>query len=659
MLNNQNSLLNLDPWLKPYEHALMLRHQHILAMQNRIVGQKKLVDFAQGHKYFGLHKNNHGWVLREWLPNASKVYLVGAFNNWQDDPDYQLSKQGDNVWQAELPLSAIKHQDLYKLHIFWPGGNGYRIPAYANRVVQNPQTLAYDAQVWVPPSPYKWKHHFKRDKAQIPYIYEAHIGMSSQDEKVASAQEFTEHVLPRIAKAGYNTIQLMAIQEHPYYGSFGYHVSSLFAPSSRFGTPEEIKNLVDSAHGLGIAVILDLVHSHAVKNENEGLSRLDGTLTQYFTAGDHVAWDSRLYDYGKPQVAHFLLSNCLYWLEEFNFDGYRFDGVTSMLYHHHGLEKAFTSYDDYFKAVNQDALAYLALANKLIHQFNPNTLTIAEEMSGMPGLCSDFNNDGLGFDYRLSMGVPDYWIKLIKEQPDEQWQVSRLLSELSNHRPEEKTISYAESHDQALVGDKTLIFRLADSNMYNGMHIDHQDLIIDRAVALHKIIRLLTAGTNQGGYLNFMGNEYGHPEWIDFPREGNNWSYKYAKRQWNLADDPNLKYQWLGLFDQAMISLLNKHTKDMSEPISWTTVNDSDQVLCFMRGNLMFVFNLSPNNSYEHYGLYAPQGQYKVVLSSDDDVYGGYNRIDKNYTYNTDTSERALKLYIPARTGFVIKTNEF
>jgi 1,4-alpha-glucan branching enzyme len=330
-----------------------------------------------------------------------------------------------------------------------------------------------------------------------------------------------------------------------------------------------------------------------------------------------------------------------------------------MLYHHHGLEKAFTSYDDYFKAVNQDALAYLTIANKLIHQFNPNALTIAEEMSGMPGLCSDFNNNGLGFDYRLSMGIPDYWIKIIKEQTDEQWQVSRLLSELSNHRPEEKTISYAESHDQALVGDKTLIFRLADSNMYSGMHIDHQDLVIDRAIALHKIIRLLTAGANQGGYLNFMGNEYGHPEWIDFPREGNNWSYKYAKRQWNLTDDPNLKYQWLGLFDQAMISLLNKHTKDMSEPISWTTVNDGDHVLCFMRGNLMFVFNLSPNNSYEHYGIYAPHGQYKVVLSSDDDVFGGYNRIDKNYTYNTDTSERALKLYIPARTGFVLKANKY
>jgi 1,4-alpha-glucan branching enzyme len=659
MLNNQNSLLNLDPWLKPYEHALILRHQHTLAMQNRIVGQKKLVDFAQGHKYFGIHKNDNFWMIREWLPNATKVFLVGEFNKWQDDPNYQLSKQGDNVWQTELSLSAIKHQDLYKLHIYWPGGDGYRIPAYANRVVQNPQNLAYDAQVWMPPYPYKWKHNFKRDKSQIPYIYEAHIGMSSQDEKVASAKEFTNNVLPRIAKAGYNTIQLMAIQEHPYYGSFGYHVSNLFAPSSRFGTPEEIKNLVDEAHGLGISVILDLVHSHAVKNENEGLSKLDGTLTQYFTAGDHVAWDSRLYDYGKPQVAHFLLSNCLYWLEQFNFDGYRFDGVTSMLYHHHGLEKAFTSYDDYFKAVNQDALAYLTIANKLIHQFNPNALTIAEEMSGMPGLCSDFNNNGLGFDYRLSMGIPDYWIKIIKEQTDEQWQVSRLLSELSNHRPEEKTISYAESHDQALVGDKTLIFRLADSNMYSGMHIDHQDLVIDRAIALHKIIRLLTAGANQGGYLNFMGNEYGHPEWIDFPREGNNWSYKYAKRQWNLTDDPNLKYQWLGLFDQAMISLLNKHTKDMSEPISWTTVNDGDHVLCFMRGNLMFVFNLSPNNSYEHYGIYAPHGQYKVVLSSDDDVFGGYNRIDKNYTYNTDTSERALKLYIPARTGFVLKANKY
>lgn len=651
-------LIKLDPWLEPYNHAIIDRRNHTNASQVRIVGDKPLVEFAQGHHYFGLHKTNNNWVFREWIPNATNVYLVGEFSNWQDNINFKLVKHGDDVWEISLPLSALKHKDLYKLHIHWPGGDGYRIPAWATRVIQNPDTLAYDAQVWSPPKPYQWQNQFTRDNAKSPYIYEAHIGMAGEAEKVSSAKEFTKNVLPRIIKAGYNTIQLMAVQEHPYYGSFGYHVSSLFAASSRFGTPEDIKELVDTAHAAGLAVILDLVHSHAVKNELEGLSRFNGTLTQYFRggeAGEHIAWDSRIYDYGKPQVAHFLLSNCRYWLEEYHFDGYRFDGVTSMLYYHHGLEKAFTSYDDYFNAVDMDAAAYLTLANDVIHQYNPNALTIAEEMSGMPGLATSRANDGFGFDYRLSMGVPDLWIKLIKEKTDEQWSVSMLLHELSQHRPEEKTITYAESHDQALVGDKTLIFRLADSKMYDCMMVDNQDLVIDRAIALHKIIRLITAGLHHGGYLNFMGNEFGHPEWIDFPREGNNWSYKYAKRQWKLADNKKLKYHWLGDFDQAMITTLLRHSNDMQQPVTWTTANDGDQVLSFMRGDLLFVFNISPNKSYENYGIYAHPGNYQIVLNADSQDYGGFNRLDTTIPYQTDGTERALKLYLPARCCFVLK----
>lgn len=648
-------LVGLDPWLEPHTQSIIDRRNHTNAMQDRIIGDMRLIDFAQGHLYFGLHKSDSGWVFREWIPNATSAYLVGEFSDWNDMPEYRLSRHDDSVWEISLPEAALKHKNLFKLHIFWDGGDGYRIPAWANRVVQDPETLAYDAQVWSPQSSYQWKHPFQRDASVVPYIYEAHIGMSSENERVSSAKEFIQDVLPRIVKAGYNTIQLMAIQEHPYYGSFGYHVSSLFAPSSRFGTPEDIKALVDAAHGEGIAIILDLVHSHAVKNENEGLSRFDGTLTQYFREGDHVAWDSRLYDYGKPQVAHFLLSNCRYWLEEFHFDGYRFDGVTSMLYYHHGLEKSFTNYGDYFDSVDLDAAGYLTLANSLIHDVYPAALSIAEDMSGMPGLCASRENDGLGFDYRLSMGTPDLWIKLIKEQPDEQWSVGMLLRELSAHRPEEKTINYAESHDQALVGDKTIIFRLADSKMYDGMLATHSDLEVDRAIALHKIIRLMTAGLHQGGYLNFMGNEFGHPEWIDFPREGNNWSYKYARRQWGLADNPKLKYHWLGAFDSAFITLLKTHPKDMAQPVSWTTVNDDDQVLCFMRGNLLYVFNISPNRSFEQYGIYAPEGRYTIILSSDDQTFGGFDRVDSSLSYQTDGSERSLKLYIPARTCFVMQ----
>jgi 1,4-alpha-glucan branching enzyme len=648
----REKISTIDPWLAPHAAALQQRVDHVIQRSERILNGKSLPEFALGHLYFGLHQQSDGWIFREWAPNATKIYLIGEFSDWQDDERFALTRREAGNWELKLPVETLGHGNPYKLHLYWDGGDGYRIPAWATRVLQDETTKDFNAQVWQPKTPYIW-HDERFQPAKTPLlVYEAHVGMSGEDEKVTTYAEFTRDTLPRIIEDGYNTIQLMAVQEHPYYGSFGYHVSSFFAASSRFGTPEDLKALVDAAHQAGVAVILDLVHSHAVKNEIEGLSRFDGTLTQYFHPGDHEAWDSRVFDYGKPEVLHFLLSNCRYWLDEYHFDGYRFDGVTSMLYTHHGLEKAFTNYDDYFQNTDNDAIAYLTLANQLIHEINPHTLTIAEEMSGMPGLAAPADVGGVGFDYRLSMGVPDLWIKYIKEQKDEDWKVSHLFHELSQHRPEERTISYAESHDQALVGDKTIIFRLADKEMYHHMQIGDDNLVIDRAIALHKMIRLLTASMHNGGYLNFMGNEFGHPEWIDFPREGNDWSYKYARRQWSLVDNPKLKYTWLGEFDKAMTRIM----KNVDGEREWTTVNDGDHVLAYARGDLLFVYNFHPKMSFTDYGVIAAEGDYEIILSSDDAVYGGFDRIDTSLTYSTapGSNNPQLKLYLPARTAIVL-----
>ncbi|OGL26858.1 1,4-alpha-glucan branching protein [Candidatus Saccharibacteria bacterium RIFCSPHIGHO2_02_FULL_46_12] len=653
MIIHEN-LSTIDPWLAPYSAQLQQRIDYAERVREKVLGDTDITDFSLGYLHFGLHQTSDGWVFREWAPNATKIYLVGEFSGWKDDERFALVATDHGQWEIVIPTGVLKHRDLYKLHIYWSDGDGYRIPAWATRTVQDETTHEFNAQVWTPPLPYEWKSDFVRP-TDPPVIYEAHIGMSSQDEKVATYAEFTRDVLPRIIAGGYNTIQLMAIQEHPYYGSFGYHVSSFFAASSRFGTPEDLKALVDTAHAAGVAVVLDLVHSHAVKNEIEGLSRFDGSYTQYFHEGDrgnHEAWDSRVFDYGKPEVLHFLLSNCRYWLDEYHFDGYRFDGVTSMLYLDHGLEKSFTSYDDYFANTDPDALAYLTLANQLIHSIKPSALTIAEEMSGMPGIAGSMADGGIGFDYRLSMGMPDLWIKYIKELQDEEWQVSQLFHELSQHRPEEKTISYAESHDQALVGDKTLLFRLIDKDMYDHMTIGDQSLVVDRGVALHKMIRLLTASMHHGGYLNFMGNEFGHPEWIDFPREGNEWSYKYARRQWNLVDNDQLKYAQLGEFDAAM----TRAVADTAGDYEWVTINDQDHVLAFTRGGQLFVYNFHPTNSYTDYGLIADAGDYRVIVSSDDQIYGGQGRIDASLVYPAVPVENPmLRLYLPARTAIVLQ----
>jgi len=659
-------IIESDSWLAPYEDAINGRFSYFQSVESKLVAEgKSLSDFATGYLYFGLHRTTDGWVFREWAPNATAIYLVGDFNNWERRQDYQLTKMRNGVWEIKMPEFALVHTQLYKLLVEWEGGSGERIPAWARRVIQDDETKIFSAQVWCPMLPYAFKHPNFIPKTEPLLIYECHIGMSSEQENVSTYEEFRKEILPRVALAGYNCIQIMAIQEHPYYGSFGYHVSSFFAASSRFGTPEELKLLIDEAHGMGIAVIMDLVHSHAVKNEVEGLGRFDGTPYQYFHGGhrrEHVAWDSLCFDYAKPSVLHFLLSNCKFWLDEYHFDGFRFDGVTSMLYRSHGLGEDFNGYDSYYN-LNQDgdAICYLTLANKLIHQVNPHAITIAEEVSGMPGLASKVNDGGIGFDYRMAMGIPDFWIKMIKEEKDEDWNVNRIFWELTNRRADEKTISYAESHDQALVGDKTIIFRLIDAEMYWHMQKGNSTLVVDRGLALHKMIRLITSTTMNGGYLNFMGNEYGHPEWIDFPREGNDWSHKYARRQWGLVDNDDTLYHALGAFDKAMIELIHSVKEFNLTKVHQLWSKEDDQVLAYERGDLIFVYNFNGVQSFADYGILANNGKYKIVLNSDDSQFGGFDLVDNSLIYQTslDTvgllGREWLKLYIPARTAFVLK----
>lgn len=662
------AILKNDSWLEPFADAINGRHEDAVRKESELTreGEITLSDFANAHQYFGMHRTKKGWTFREWAPNATAIYLTGTFNDWTVSREYALLAIGNGVWEINLPAKAVKHGDLYKLRVEWNGGWGERIPAYATRVVQDEKSYIFSAQVWNPKDKYEFKKKTFRPKKTPLLIYECHIGMAQQEAKVGTYEEFRTGILPRIKQEGYNAIQIMAIQEHPYYGSFGYHVSSFFAASSRFGTPEELKHLIDDAHKAGIAVIMDIVHSHAVKNEVEGLGRFDGSYNQYFYPDgrrEHPAWDSLCFDYGKNEVLHFLLSNCKYWLEEYHFDGFRFDGVTSMLYYNHGLGQAFGSYDDYYNGgQDTNAITYLTLANKLIHEVNRNAITIAEEMSGMPGLASKFKDGGIGFDYRMAMGIPDYWIKMIKEKKDEDWHPTSIWWELTNRRADEKTVSYAESHDQALVGDKTIIFRLVDSDMYWHMMTNDNTYSVERGMALHKMIRLVTCSTINGAYLNFMGNEFGHPEWIDFPREGNGWSYQYARRQWDLVDREDLKYKYLAAFDKAMIELVGGEKNFQALPIVKMMDKDDDQVLAFRRGSLVFIFNFSPDKSFTDYGILAKEGKYEVVMSSDDKEFGGFGNIDhdvKHFTRHDDLyaadGKGWLMLYLPARTATVLR----
>lgn len=658
-------IVDNDNWLSPVADEVQKRYDRYRNRLETIEKQYGSLDrFASAHEFFGFHYDRirRGWWYREYAPAAHYLSLYGDFNGW-NKYENPLENAGNGIWELFLPDSEYKtrlvHGSLMKVLVQSSIGEQDRIPIYIERVVQDENTKDFAAQFWNPEKQYIFENQTPELTDEPLLIYESHVGMAQEKEGVGTYNEFIANVLPRVKAGGYNAVQLMAIAEHPYYGSFGYHVSNFFAASSRFGTPEELKKLVDTAHGMGLLVIMDLVHSHTVKNVREGINLFDGTEYQYLKPGMegvHPQWDSKLFDYGKTATLQLLLSNVKYWLDEYHFDGYRFDGVTSMLYKNHGIGETFDSPWKYFgDGVDNDAVTYLQLANKLIHDIDNQNVTIAEDVSGMPGICAHIEDGGMGFDYRLGMGLPDFWIKVLKDQSDEQWNMHEFFFTMTNRLYDVKTVAYAESHDQALVGDKTLAFRLMDKEMYFAMSKDQQNLIIDRGIALHKMIRFFTITLGGDAWLNFMGNEFGHPEWIDFPRHDNGWSYKYAKRQWSLADNECLKYQWLGDFDKAMLDFVKK-TKVMQSAPAWLlNVDEDNKTIVFERNNLIFVFNWG-QKSLPGYIINVKQtGDYEIVFSTDEKRFGGFENIDESAVFPSEKNGDAvtMKIYNVARTAAV------
>lgn len=655
------------PWLEPYAPVINRRYERYQSTLRSIHEfSGSILEFARIHEYYGVHfdKFRNGWIYREWAPEAKKMFLTGDFN-WWDRHSHPMKKNHRGDWEIFLPYDTYKdtfvHQSRIKVRIIGANDSDLdRIPAYITRVIQDEQTHDFAGQLWFPEKNFIWSDasFSLKEVAQMPLIYECHVGMAQEKFGVGTYKEFEELILPRIKKAGYTAIQMMAIMEHPYYGSFGYHVSNFFACSSRFGTPEELKSLINTAHHLGIAVIMDIVHSHAVKNVNEGLNEFDGTDDQYFHPGDkgyHEGWDSKLFNYGKTEVLQFLLSNIRYWMEEFHFDGFRFDGATSMLYHHHG-HTSFDSGDKYFDAgVDEEALLYFQLANTVIHGLKPHAISIAEEVSGMPGLCRKIDEGGLGFDFRLAMGIPDFWIKTLKHKLDEHWDLFELWHELTNRPPLEKSIAYAESHDQALVGDKSIAFWLMDKEMYFSMSVLEQNLVIDRGIALHKMIRMITLSLGGEGYLNFIGNEFGHPEWVDFPRLGNDWSYQYARRQWSLVDTHHLRYRQLDAWDKAMIQMATQYQLLLAGPAKQLHLDPDKKILAYERGGLVFIYSFHPIESFFGFPIQMiSPGTYHLLLHSDEKIYGGFERLDKKIAYPTDQDQKA-HFYIPNRVVMIFE----
>ena len=696
--DNVKEVVNVDPWLEPFADVLSERRyladkwSYDIKHGTTDNHEQSLSEFArESYKKYGLHADPVTKEIRyrEWAPNAHRVFLVGEFNNWSTESHELKERDQYGVFYITIPPLesgefAIPHDSKLKVVIEQADGTKlYRLPAWITRATQPDKETArqfgpgYEARFWNPPTQYEFKHprpHFERHSDSLR-IYEAHVGISSPEPKVASYKEFTQKILPRISDLGYDAIQLMAIMEHAYYASFGYQVTNFFAVSSRYGTPEDLKELIDTAHGMGLLVLLDVVHSHASKNVDDGLNKFDGSDHQYFHSifsgrGEHPLWDSRLFNYGSFEVLRFLLSNLAFYVDVYQFDGFRFDGVTSMLYNHHGVGAggAFSGdYNEYLSKersdVDHEALAYLMLANDLVHELLPHSgVTIAEDVSGYPTLCLPRRDGGVGFDYRLAMALPDMWIKLLKEKSDDDWEMGNIVHTLTNRRHAEKVVAYAESHDQALVGDKTLAFWLMDAAMYTDMTVLKPITpVVDRGIALHKLIRLITHALGGEAYLNFEGNEFGHPEWLDFPNVNNSNSYHYARRQFNLIDDHLLRYQYLYNFDGAM-QKCERQFKWLNTPQAYVSLkHEVDKVIAFERNDHLFIFNFHPTQSFVDFRVGVEKaGCYRIILNSDRPEYGGHNRIDeensKFFTTDMPWNDRSnyIQVYIPTRTALVL-----
>ena len=654
-------ILKLNPEISNYSGDIELRMSCYQNTRQRLLKScKSLYDFADAHEFYGIHHVEGGWVYREWAPAANAVFLEGDFNGW-NKTSHPLHSIGNGNWEIFIPGDdALWNGCKVKAVVDSNSTLSEHIPLFIRRAVQDESTKIFCGEVVDDRrSPFEWTDQSTEFDDEL-YIYETHIGMALEDGRVGSYREFADYILPHIKHTGYTAIQIMAIMEHPYYGSFGYQVSNFFAASSRFGTPDDLKYLINKAHGMGLRVLLDLVHSHAVKNTADGINMFDGTETQFFYEGwrgDHPAWGTKCFNYGKDEVLRFLLSNLRFWMTEYHFDGFRFDGITSMLYHDHGLGVAFNK-DSYFSLnTNVEAVTYLQLANELIREVNPRAITIAEDMSGMPGMCLPIEDGGIGFDYRLGMGIPDMWVRAVKEMRDEDWNIREMWNSLCLRRPGEKTVAYVESHDQALVGDQTLMFRMAGAEMYTQMGKGAHSLVIDRAMALHKMTRLFTLVSGGEAYLTFMGNEFGHPEWIDFPREGNGWSYHYCRRQWSLMYNESLKYRYLYDFEYDMIRVCRENHILKQSYGDLMLDRGDDKILAVYRGGLMFVFNFHPTRSAVNVRVPVNRdGNYTVEFSTDDWRYGGYGQIyHMSYPTKNEDGSHYIELYLPARTAVVLR----
>lgn len=599
--------------------------------------------FGQGthydiYKKLGAHiqmrKNTKGVCFNVWAPNAEKVYVIGEFNNWNETSHEMKRVEPEGMGIYELFIPKVQKGSLYKYLIITRDGRKlYKADPYANYAELRPGTASavtdIDHFVW---SDSEWMDHRRSLGKDGVYeqpmtIYEVHPGSwkrhpGKEDDGFYSYRDLGKNLIKYVKDMGYTHIELMGISEYPYDGSWGYQVTGYYAPTSRYGTPEEFAHFVNECHKNHIGIILDWVPAHFPKDAH-GLAEFDGSpLYEYADPkkGEHPDWGTKIFDYGKNEVKNFLIGSALMWIEHYHIDGLRVDAVASMLYLDYGKQPGQWIPNKYGDNKNLEAIEFFKHINTLILGRNPGTVMIAEESTAWPKVTGTVEEDGLNFSYKWNMGWMHDFLDYMKLDP---------YFRKNNHYKMTFAMTYNESEKYILVlsHDEVVHLKCSMLNKMPGLEDDKfRNLMAGYAFMMG----------HPGKKLLFMGQDFAQAQ---------EWS-EARELDWYLLENPN--HQKISKWMKELLHIYKRnrclYELDSSwEGFEWINANDADRsIFSFIRkskdgkNNLLFVINFTPVERPDYRVGVPKKKTYKLILNSEDPKFFGSDE-------NREVSYKAVK----------------
>ena len=600
------------------------------------------------YEYMGVHKTENGYVFRVWAPNADCIMLTGDFNGWEEGMPMSRITEG-GIWAIEVKDGSVKDGDRYKYKIYGCGQVHYKADPYANAAELPPET----ASVVCTQSDYKWKDNgwlkFRKQKAGEFYrqpmnIYELHLGSwkRHEDGTPLSYVELARELAPYVKQMGYTHIELLPVTEHPFDGSWGYQVTSYFAPTSRYGSPDEFRAFVDKMHEAGIGVILDWVPAHFPKDRH-GLYEFDGKPLYEYQGWDrieHEGWGTRRFDVGREEVQSFLISSATYWLKEFHIDALRVDAVASMIYLDYDRRPG--EWVPNKDGGNQclEAIAFFRKLNSHVKGLYPDVLMIAEESTAWANVTT-FDNGGLGFDMKWNMGWMNDTLSYAELDPVyRKYHHDKINFSLTYAFGERYALPI--SHDEVVHGKKSFLDKMLGDYW--------QKFASARAFYGYMM-------THPGKKLLFMGSEIG---------QFREWDYE-GEIEWFLLEyETHAKFQrYVAELNQLYLASPQLWQVDDSwNGFSWIDANNNDQSIVSYRriaddkSELVVLINFTPV-AREDFLLGVPEGSYEELINSDDERFGGSGVVNKGVlktsSFGIHGFDSALRLRVPPLGMTVLK----